>query len=359
MHPVAARSAWVGPGGEGFELVACVLCGSERTEPVVAGPDRDPSGDPAVRFQVVRCQACGLHFQNPRPAGEHLKACYREHYYAYQPRAPKQLHGLAAFGHRLEWWTKMGLRQAFWGYPCSGGSAKRWALRLILWPLWVRMCVLGKDLKVIPYQGHGRFLDVGCGTGSELAYQRQCGLSVAGVEWSRSAAQSARDHYGLDVRAGTLEEAKFQDRAFDVIHMSHVFEHVPNPAATLDEMHRILDLNGLVILKVPNMASLSAKRFGQCWFALELPRHLYHFTPETITELLRRHGFLVSRIRQDVGSWGIWRESHRFEVRERDGRELGDRWWRDCAYQLAELFACWRGRGSVLVVYAQKGTSGA
>jgi hypothetical protein len=103
------------------------------------------------------------------------------------------------------------------------------------------------------------------------------------------------------------------------------------------------------------MASLSARRFGACWLGLDLPRHLYHFAPETITELLRRHGFIVSRIRQDVGAWGIWRESHRFQARERDGRELGDRWWHHCAYQLAELFACWRGRGSVLLVYARKG----
>jgi len=340
----------------GFESVACSLCGSDRAQPVVAAADWYLNGDPTVCFQVVRCLGCGLHFQCPRPSPETLKGFYPTQYYSYRQVEAIPVHGLRAISRRLEWWVRLGLRRAFFGYPAAGGRLQRAALRLILWPLWVRLQLLGKDLKIVPYRGRGRFLDVGCGTGRELAFQRQCGLTVAGVELNPEAAASGRKYYGIDIRPGTLEQAGFVDGAFDVVHMSHVFEHVPDPGATLDEMHRILGADGLAILKVPNIASVTAGRFGPFWHGLDLPRHLYHFDPKTITELLHRHGFAVERIRQDVGAWGLRRESRRFEVRQAHGHEPTHRWWQDWVDRLAEMVACSRGRGGVIAVYARKVT---
>ncbi len=294
---------------------------------------------------------------NPRPTAEQLASFYPESYYAYAPTVPARPRGLKALGQRLEWWTKMGLRRGFWGYPCPGGRLSRWGWRLLLWPLWMRMRWLGKDAKVVPYRGRGRFLDVGCGSGQELAYQRQFGLTASGVELSPAAARAAREQYGLDVRAGTLEEAGFPDRSFDAIHLSHVFEHLPNPAAALQEMARILDADGLVILKIPNAAGASAKRFGPYWLGWDAPRHLSHFEPATIRALLERHGFVIEQIRQDVGSWSFWRESRRVQARHEQGRELPDAWWRARRDRIAEGLACLRGQGSVLVVYARKRSS--
>jgi SAM-dependent methyltransferase len=337
-----------------LESVPCALCGSNEQDEVLSAPDRDPRGDPTRRFRVVRCRRCGLCFQNPRPAAWRLAGFYQDHYYAYRPSASPLRPGLHTLSHAIERWSKTGIRQAFYGYPCPGGQRTRWLLRLLLWPVWIRMRLLGKDLKVIPYVGSGRFLDLACGTGGDLAYQRQYGWRVTGVEWNPTAARIARDEYGLDVRTGTLEDARFADGAFDVVHLSHVFEHLPDPAATLEELRRVVDRGGLVIFKVPNMASASASRFGAFWLGLDLPRHLYHFTPQTLAALLHRHGFRVRRIRHDIGSWSAWRESARFEARERRGRGLADHWLRNCAYQLAERVACWRRQGSVLVVYASK-----
>jgi SAM-dependent methyltransferase len=304
---------------------------------------------------VVQCRACGLQFLNPRPSAASLASFYPEDYYAYVETEPIPIGRVQAFLEWLGWWSKRGLRQAFWRYP-SSIRIGRWGLRLLLWPLWIRMVVLGKDLKVVPYQGQGRLLEVGCGKGAWLDYQRQYGFAVTGVELSRSAVEVAHRRYTLDVRLGTLEEAKLPDRSFDLIYMSHVFEHLPDPAATLDDMRRILDTEGLVILKVPNIASASARRFGAAWLGLDLPRHLYHFSPDTITELLRRHGFVVRAIRHDIGAWGFWRESRRLQDRERP-RTPASPWWRDGADQAIERWACWRGQGANIVVYAQKAAS--
>jgi len=136
--------------------------------------------------------------------------------------------------------------------------------------------------------------------------------------------------------------------------MSHVFEHLPNPASTLDEMRRILDTGGLVILKVPNIASLSARHFGPSWLGLDLPRHFYHFDPRTIARLLERHGFRIKGIRQDVGSWSFWRESWRFRAWEAHGKMVNDPWWLVSWSKLAEAISCVLGKGSVVAVYAEK-----
>jgi hypothetical protein len=47
---------------------------------------------------------------------------------------------------------------------------------------------------------------------------------------------------------------------------------------------------------VPNAESKERKMFGDSWLALEIPRHLYHFTPTTLTSLLKRGGWEVRRI---------------------------------------------------------------
>ncbi len=337
-----------------LETIACCLCrATAGYRPVLTATNFNLECGPAAAFQIVQCQRCGLQFTNPRPTPAFLAAFYPQQYYAYQPKPPKPQHsGLKALGARIEGWSKLAVRQAFWNYPA--GMLYQWLVRLLCWPLALRMCLLGKDLKIIPYRGQGRFLDVGCGTGGDLVYQRQFGLQVAGVEWNASAAERARLDHGLDVRAGTLESARFPDQSFDMIHMSHVFEHLPNPARTLDELHRLLDANGLLILKVPDAGSASAARFGPHWLGYDVPRHLYHFTRQTMAKLLQEHGFVLEAIRQDPGMWSMWRESERFERRARGQSIPADSWWNDTRQQAAEWWACLAGRGSAMAVYARK-----
>lgn len=336
-----------------FEQVAC-LCGSARSHRTVAARNRDESDTSGVSFQVVQCDDCGVQFENPRPTPTHLKSYYPNEYYAYLNTEPKPIGAYKAFWERLGWWSKISLRRAFWNYPYAGSALRRWGLRLLFWPLWLRMALLGKDLKVIPFRGRGRLLEIGCGTGAGLDYQRLYGFTVGGVEMNPYAVEVAHSRYHLDVRLGTLEEVKFLDRAFDTIHMSHVFEHLLEPVTTLREMHRVLDDHGLIILKLPNIGSLSAKRFGPYWLGLDLPRHLYHFTPSTITRLLEQHGFAIQAIRQDVGAWGWWRESRRIQAQHAGQPLPREPWWRTSLDQVRERLACARAQGSNMVVYARK-----
>lgn len=145
----------------------------------------------------------------------------------------------------------------------------------------------------------GRFLDVGCSTGTLIYHIRHLGWNVTGTEINTDAAAIARQN-NLDVVLGELEECPFDAEAFDVIHISDVIEHVRSPRGTLLAAHRFLKENGLIILRTTNatcgfaVSSLMlAKLFRFPWLYSEAPYHLYDFYPETLSRLVSSVGFEI------------------------------------------------------------------
>ena len=88
------------------------------------------------------------------------------------------------------------------------------------------------DLAVRPFvAARGTLLDVGCSTGSLMYHLRALGWSVEGVDLNEASAAIARRH-GLTVHTGPAEEFD-AGKAFDVVHMGDVIEHVPSPRRLL------------------------------------------------------------------------------------------------------------------------------
>lgn len=153
----------------------------------------------------------------------------------------------------------------------------------------------------------GTLLDIGCATGLFLQGMRgQGNWQVYGVEINPDVAAAARALHGLEVFAGTLEEARYPDKMFDVVTMWDVLEHLHDPAATLREIHRILKDDGMILVRVPNLASWDAKPFGRYWAGLDSPRHLYVFSPTTLAQLLCQNGFGVVGHSSGIGSYMVW-----------------------------------------------------
>jgi SAM-dependent methyltransferase len=146
-------------------------------------------------------------------------------------------------------------------------------------------------------------LDVGANDGFFLHLARQSGWDVQGVEIAESAAAYAREVFDLDVFVGQLTEANFPDQAFDVVTFWHVLEHVHDPLGHLQETYRILKPGGLLIVEVPNISSWQARLFGARWRALDTPRHLYHFSPDSLKAMLQKAGFMCFRV-------GYWARGH-------------------------------------------------
>lgn len=144
----------------------------------------------------------------------------------------------------------------------------------------------------------GRLLDVGCGVGQLLQVAKARGYQVAGCDISVWATDYARKA-GYDVRTGTLEEIQYDDHAFDIVVASHTLEHVPAPLPFLQAVRRILRDDGLLVIAVPNYASVMAKTMRDRWAGLLPDQHLWHFTPKTLRAMLERAGFQTLQVTSD------------------------------------------------------------
>ncbi|HYL97321.1 MAG TPA: class I SAM-dependent methyltransferase [Blastocatellia bacterium] len=140
----------------------------------------------------------------------------------------------------------------------------------------------------------GRLLDVGCGSGFFLRAVESSKWERWGVETGERAATAAAGALGKSkVVQGTLIEAAFPESYFDAICFWSALEHMNDPRANLVEARRIVKPGGTLVVQVPNAASYQLRLFKGKWFALDAPRHRYHFDPSTLKRLLRDAGFEV------------------------------------------------------------------
>jgi SAM-dependent methyltransferase len=237
------------------EEVACNLCGSDnwrlwQTVPVKRfGPDG--------AFNLVRCQDCGLVYVNPRPSPEEMNEYYPAAYYE----------NLASIGMNMRRWYQ-------------GNKLRR----------------------LQAHRQGGRLLDIGCNDGLFLYLAREAGWQVQGVEVAGPGVTYAREVLKVDVFVGELTEANFPEQYFDVVTFWHVLEHLYDPLRELRETHSILKPDGLLVIEVPNIASLQARLFSANWAALDIPRHLYHFSPDSLQAMLERAGFTCFKL----SYWSEW-----------------------------------------------------
>jgi len=283
------------------ESATCVLC--EATSSVVVVAQRDINLDLGEEvFTLVRCEGCGLIYLNPRPTQAEIHAYYPKEYYPLENSREPRL--VDQFFKHLSNPLKKGIMQEFYGYPEKLGARRsslgRVLRRLALFPEYWHLKFAGRD--IIPFWGDGRILDVGCGPGKLMRVLRERGWDTYGLDFSPVAVDYARSKHGLNAILGDLFEAAYKDAFFDVVLFNHSLEHMYNPVETLCESYRILKPGGLLLIYIPNAGSFEARLFGKWWVQWDVPRHLFHFTKDTIARLLSKTGFRLSKIKTGVGS---------------------------------------------------------
>ena len=241
-----------------LEETECELCKGQDYEFIVQENS----------LNLVKCRKCGLVTVNPKPTEKMLE----EFYGKYFPPESDML-----------WQTQM--KRVFHKE--------------------------GLD-KIKGYKTGGKLLDVGCGYGFFLKMMKENGWEAEGVELSAKTASYARGELGLTVFNGRLEDAGFRDESFDVVTLWYVMEHLKKPMKVLFDVHRILKKGGLIIVRVPNsnidIDRTLAKFSAPCnrFFLINPPRHLFDYTPRTISLMLEKAGFgginIINSIPRSTGS---------------------------------------------------------
>lgn len=144
---------------------------------------------------------------------------------------------------------------------------------------------------LLQHKTGGSILDLGCSAGGFLAGLRSSAWRLHGIEMSDVTAAKARAETGAEVFVGDILEAPFPREKFDVITCFHVLEHMYQPREVLEKVFEWLKPGGMFYMIVPNIDSAGARIFGRYWYALELPRHLFHFSPKSLRTLARQMGF--------------------------------------------------------------------
>ena len=156
-------------------------------------------------------------------------------------------------------------------------------------------------------------LDIGCGNGKFLYETKKLtNTQVCGLDISKTAVETAKEKFGLDIFYGTIAESPYTDNSFDLITAWQYLEHVQHPLEILQKVHQLLKPNGIFMMSTPNFNSINAKIFKSKWYSLDCPRHLYIYTPKTIHKLMEKAGFVVTGISHDTSSKTLLRSLQYF-----------------------------------------------
>ena len=244
-----------------WDETSCLLCGRDNAEILLEARDANPGERPPLQFAVVKCKDCSLIYTNPRPDTESIGSFYPTDYRPH--RRPRKMRE-AGRSSRMSRWTGRAV-------PERDGS--------------------------LPWVGLGRLLDFGCGGGSYMKRMADQGWTVTGLDAAVGAVRSIQEELGLKAIVGTLPHPDLEPGTFDVITMWHSLEHVHQPREILREAFDLLVPGGKLVVACPNIDSWAFRQFQSSWFALDVPRHLIHFTPTTLREMLTISGFNVEQVR--------------------------------------------------------------
>jgi len=237
------------------DLIHCPVCKKQNFSKYLDCKDHFLTEE---EFAIIECDNCHLRFTNPRPTEIDLPSYYKSEEYISHSNA-------------------------------KGGLVNRIYHK-------VRNYTIKKKYSIVEHNSHGKnILDIGCGTGELLNYFKLKAWNTRGVEPDPDARKLAIDNYQLNISDfdSLLDKG---DSSFDVITMWHVLEHVWDLQSYLDGIKNLLNDNGTFIVAVPNSNSWDAKHYKSMWAAYDVPRHLYHFSQESMNELMESANFKLHKI---------------------------------------------------------------
>jgi len=211
-------------------------------------------------YDVIECSLCNNKHIIPIPSEDDLKRVYEDEYYDEE----KPLY-IERMNEDMEWWNL--------SYDDRYDSFEEYF-----------------------NENRRKILDVGSGPGIFLKRGEERGWHVTGIEPSKQAFEYSSQTLGLKIHNDFLnEETKETFDTFDVVHMSEVLEHIPNPEGLLNIAYEKLNPGGLICVIVPNdynpfqIALYEACSYAPWWVAP--PHHINYYNFDSLSGLLEKVGF--------------------------------------------------------------------
>lgn len=233
-------------------------------------------------FDYLECASCGCLQIIDIPAS--MSEYYPPGYYAFTAIPPRS--------RLLKFLLKLRNEYALSGRGLLGGLLHRYA------PPKLPLASLARlDL------GHdARILDVGCGRGLLLEALAELGfrnLIAADPFLPNDVKRASR----VEFRKATIHEITGE---FDVIMFHHAFEHISDPGPTLKAVERLLAPGGRCVIRIPTVSSYAWEHYKTDWVQLDVPRHFYIYSVESMRILADQAGLELERVVYDSSAFQFW-----------------------------------------------------
>ena len=158
-----------------------------------------------------------------------------------------------------------------------------------------------KEAKYISYfNNNGNFLDIGSGLGLGLAYAQKLGFKLYATEFDQNAIDFINTNFDADCFLGDLKNAKYPNNFFDLIHVSHVIEHVTDLDEFITEIKRVLKKGGFVCIGTPDSSSFLYKLYNNLMFLnFKVPKiidgieHTFIFSNKLLSNFAHKYNFKI------------------------------------------------------------------
>lgn len=231
-----------------FEEISCPICQHTKNEPI---GEKDRYG---LYYSTNICISCGMVYTSPR-----MNQLSYDEFYNVEYR-------------KLYVGTEIATDTFFSRQRSKGKKIYNFLVD--------KNMLSGKPLYV---------LEVGCGAGGIINFFREQGHKVKGIDIGEEYIKYGQNKYNLDLEVGTLSDITNKEKP-DLIIYSHVLEHILDVNAEIELIKQFVHKNTIVYIEVPGIKEIH-KNYQSDILKYFQNAHTFHFTLNSLVNLMNKHGF--------------------------------------------------------------------